>query len=459
MIWLPGKKSLHEPFVKLLAQGSITSNTEYWCKVKVLFDHLNAAKQVETTELIKWVNDGLLPGAAKEMRPSAETAYKITLNVLIELISSIEDRENRNATLQAEFGSKLHQYITSTESPAAPRRDLTEGFSAALLNLGSKDPEACQTIWRLECQALQDSILKILVPPDNEASFKVASLRWLALFTSMLPEAQKSTNLLSSLVKPVNELINTALQAISNAKSSWVDGVLFVSALLEDSNFGTTLRTSEDLEPMRQNLFDFMSSSNIMNQLHSESAGPFIRVIVSFCILFGEKAGSIWRTFTGEVFPADQNVNVLDRGSLLSKITEIPAKQLQSLRGVVTPVGDYQNFAGQLTAGFQEGVTLDKAEQQRLEGLLVSLVLLRGVLITDEAATNILWSLNQNSDFIFRIVESICRLDPTFLSTLLLPLSTDADIDAIGRKKQIYIFISNVYLRQRLLKYSNVLRD
>jgi len=440
-IWTPGKKSLYEPFVKLLCKGSITSNADYWLRLKTLFDILRTGKLVETSELISWVKDGLLVGAAKELRPSAGTAYEVSYNILIDLISNIGDNETRMDNLRKDFEVELHRYLSTNETFQGAY--LNQAFSIALLALGAKHLGDFDYLWRSECQWLRNLMSNVLTPPEKEASFDIASQRWVDLTVSMLQSLNKHTvdGVLTSILEGLSGTLEAALRTASNMKGTWTDGMSFLASISENSSFRESLRNARELQPVKQAVLEFMSSSNIIQQLHSPSSTAFIRFLFSCCVLFGEEALWIWETFIREVLPESGDLNVRSPDSLLAQVLQIPQRKWESLRGRVKlqPVNS-QNLVHEFASAINGAKTAEAGEKERLRELIVSTVSLRGnaevisitdlagILISDETATSIFWSLDQNSDSFLPIYDSISRRDPAFLGILLQSQTAAGDL-------------------------------
>lgn len=385
------------------------------------------------------------------MRPSAETAYEISYNILINLIASIEDESARNATLNSEFRNKLHQYLASTESALPQERYLAHGLSAALLNLSRKRPEDFEAIWSSECSWLQSLITHVLSSERSEGSFKIASHRWVEITMQMLFHLTdtNSQDIVSSLLKPASELFKVTLQTASNFRGSWVDGISFLSTLLENPSFMEFFRTNKELEPAQHALMDFMSPTNITQLLHSPSSGSFINMLFSFYTLFGEKAQSVWEVFAGEVLAESQALDIHDPNSLLARVAQMPKSRWEGLRGLARPPqSNSQNLARQVSSALEEGGPTDVAEGKRIEELIVSIMLLRDILVTNETSTAIFWNLNHSSGSFLRILESICRRDPQFLSFIFLEASTDTGSESATISQKLAFLLYNVFRNQ-----------
>ena len=457
-IWAPGARSLYNPFVKLLSRGSQTSNPEYWRKIKILFEVLKISREIPISELVKWVNGGLLVGAATELRPSAGMAYETSYSILVDLISGFEDPAVRNATLQTEFGSKLHQYLASKDSSAFHEQYLNQAFSRALVDLGERGLSDFQTIWSSECQWLQDMISTILSPSEAEVGFNVASRRWVRLTLSMISEIRqnKSEAILSPLLEATCRTLEASINTISNMKGNWVDGMSFLSTMLEDSIFNEVFRNASELEAARNTIQAFMSPQNIVTFLHSPSTATFIPVLLSYCLLFGEENPDAWKTFVSEAIPENAPMDIQTPNTILARIVAIPQKDWDALRGKVQPpIRDYENLVSAVIRSLKESESSNADENERAQGLVISLMSLRGMLkgsstslivellISNEAATSLFWGLDENLKSFLPIAKSISARDPGFFDLIIEARRINAD--DLTRDFTLAGFISKIY--------------
>lgn len=348
-----------------------------------MFEVLKISGEIPISELIKWVNDGLLVGAASELRPSAGIAYETSYSILVDLISGFDDHAIRSATLQTEFGSKFHQYLASKESSTSHGQYLNQAFSRALVNLGERNLSDFQTIWSSECQWLQSMISSILSPSEAEAGFNVASQRWARLTLSMINKVRqnKSEAILSPLLKMTSETIEASIHTISNMKGNWVDGMSLLSTMLEDSIFKEVFHNASELESTRNATHAFMSPQNIVTFLHSPSIAAFIPVLLSYCVLFGEENSEAWKTFVSEAIPENAPVEMQTPDTILARIVAVPQKNWDALRGKVQPpTRNYENLVSAVIRSLKESESSNAEENKRVQDLVISLMSLRGML-------------------------------------------------------------------------------
>ena len=367
-IWNQEGRPLDKPFVKFLGQGSMTSNPGYWKTIHVFFDRLRCSRGTPTSELLHWVNQGLLVGVKKEMRPSVAIAQQVTYTILIEIIQDVKDDGARSEAWTTEFAPKLREYLTSTGA-AVGQPGAAFGYVLTRIN----DAKDFQRIWGTECQYLIDLMSESPVTSLSNVQFPPVSDKWIEIVLSMLRnfrhhEANPSASIIFS--RELQKVAKATLSTILGNSGHWIDGMSFLATLVENRAF-----TSSDFTTFcLQDLKVLMSSENVVKLLHSPSSEKFIVVLVVLLTRYGQETREIWSIVINEAIPSTGVIGVNDPNSLFSHILSIldNPKPGLGLADFVLADGININLVREIA------MTPKPSDNERSEKVLRSLINLRG---------------------------------------------------------------------------------
>jgi hypothetical protein len=328
------------------------------------------------SDLITWVTQGILIDASSLVDPNS------AFNILVDLILDIADEESQFDSLKLHFVPELHRFLTQTDAKKPNETKMAQALASALVNISRKRLGHFEQIWNPECGVLIDLMSGTSV---NESYFKEMSWRWVDLtlltlrnFTGGQLEALPSPEL-TSFLRIVSKTFESALSALSKMGGAWVDGAELIASLLRDQSFSGYLLKSDEMADARKAFMDFVEPRNIVKLLHSPSTVPIIRIIVVFCGVYSKEASEVWEALVNEALPQDRPVDINNPTSLLAQVVaNVEAVSPPSLK---SPEGVNINLVTEMTAALNRTDNFDAAEEKRREGLFVSLVSLRGILL------------------------------------------------------------------------------
>jgi hypothetical protein len=366
-IWNQEGRSLDKPFIRFLAHGSMTSNPEYWKTIHVLFDRLRGTIGAQTSELFLWVNQGLLIGVTKEMRPSAAVAQQVTYTILMEIIQDIKEEGARAEAWKTEFSPRLREYLTSTGA-AVSQPAAAFGYVLPLLNSAKE----FEDIWGVECQYLIDLMSQSPVTSDSEIRFAPVSIKWTEIVLSMLRnfgnyEAKSSAAIFS---KEIERVIEATIAVILTTDGHWVDGMSFLATFVQDHSFTSSDLTSGCLYDLKV----LTSSENVLKLLHSPSSEKFIGVLVVLWQQYRKEIPELWNIVVNEAIPTSQVIDVGDPNSLFSHLLITLGNPKPGPRSKDFILGDDLN----MNLVREIAYVIKISDDDKLEQMLISLINLRG---------------------------------------------------------------------------------
>lgn len=363
----------------------MTSNPDYWQKIKVLFQELRKNGGIEFSDELTWVSNGLLVGVTKEMRQSTAIAHRVTYTILVDLISGIQEDDSREKAWKAEFLPRIHQYLTTNKANAS----VTDGLGHALTRVNNSHD--LEVIWTDVCEYLIGFMSQSPHASDSGIEFKSVSQRWIDLTISTLSNfniqssQQKEDNparltFLKMTARPFEE----AVSMILNSNGTWVEGTLFLGSLVENPLFWDTLSHSTEMQIGLQAFKDLVSPEEVVKLLHSPSSRPFIRIIVAYCNANDVEIPELWETLVNEAIAKNGPIDVQNPDALIYQLVSIvkpPTRATstnspQSMFGA--PRGVNLNLVRELTTALKSYGNVESEEAKRLEALLISLCSLHG---------------------------------------------------------------------------------
>lgn len=354
----------------------MNSNPDHWRKIQILFDILRKHEGAKTSEILVWVSQGLLVGAAKEMRQSNLIAHQVTYTILVDVILDIQDGESRDKAWKTDFRPKLRQYYTAK---TLPQVEAGGALSSALFRIAQRRTNDFEKIWSDECEYLIGSMPRQTT--ESEVDFKILSQRWAVLTMTLLrrvieEKAEKRSSARSEILHISNSPFKEALRVILESNGTWVDGMDFLASLIDEPVFRQCLYSAKEMESSQQTFKAFVSPENTVKLLHSPSSRPFIRVIVSFHASYGGDMPEIWETVINEIVPTHRPIDVRNPDSLLYQV--ISTVKPSSLTFLHAPPGINTNLVRELSTALKSCQDLESEEAKRLQNLLISVISLRG---------------------------------------------------------------------------------
>ena len=407
----------------------MSANPDYWRKIQILFDILRKHNGAKTSDILTWFTQGLVVGAAKEMRQSNLIAHQVTYTILVDVILDIQDDESRDNAWKTEFQPKLRQYYTAK----TPTQVAAGGaLSNALFRIVQRRTSDFEKIWSIECEYLIGSMSRQTT--ESEIDFKTLSQRWVVLAMTFLrrvvgEKTERSSSARSLVLKISNPPFQEALRVILESNGTWVNGMDFLASLIDEPLFRECLCSAEEMQSSLKAFKAFISPENTVKLLHSASSRPFIRIIVAFCALYHGEMPEIWDTVIDETIPTNRTIDVRNPDSLLYQV--VSTVKLSSRTFLHPPPGVNTNLVGELTTALKSSEDLESEEAKRLQNLLISIVSLRGnislmvasykvgILVSDETSLALLHVANIESPNLIPIVAEICARDSPFAGLLL----------------------------------------
>ena len=366
-IWNQEGRPFDKPFVKFLAHGSMTSNPDYWKTVHVFFNRLIDSHGTPTSELLHWVNQGLLVGAKKEMRPTAAIAQQVTYTILVEIIQDIKDDDSRLEAWTTEFTPKLREYLTCTGT-AVGEPGAAFGYVLTRIN----DAKGFERIWGTECQYLIHLMSESPTISDFNVQFAQVSGNWIKIVLSMFRnfgQHEANPSALKRFSIELQKVAKAALSMILETNGHWIDGMRFLATLLQDRAFTLSDLTTYGLQDLKV----LTSSENVVKLLHSPSSEKFIGVLVVLLTRYKETR-EIWKTVIDEAIPSIGLIGVTDPNSLFSHILSTSDNRKPGLRPEDFVLADGIN----INLVREIAMTLKSSDHERSEKMLRSLINLRG---------------------------------------------------------------------------------
>jgi hypothetical protein len=105
------------------------------------------------------------------------------------------------------------------------------------------------------------------------------------------------------------------------------------------------------MQSTRQAFKAFISPENVVKLLHSPSSRPFIRVVVSFCALYGAELPEIWETVINETLPTNRPIGVQNPNALLYQVVSTVKPSSRTFLHV--PLGINMNLVNELTTALK----------------------------------------------------------------------------------------------------------
>ena len=391
-IWNQEGRPFDKPFVKFLAYGSMASNPDYWKTMHDFFNRLRGSHGTPTSALLHWVNQGLLVGVKKEMRPSAVIAQQVTYTILVEIIQDIKDDDARLEAWTAEFTPKLREYLTSTGA-ATGQPGTAFGYVLTRIN----DAKGFDRIWGIECQYLIHLMSESPTISDFNVQFSQVSGKWIEIVLSMLrnfghPEANPYA--LIPFSRELQKVTKAALSMILETNGHWTDGMNFLATLLQDHTFTLSDLTTCCLQDLKV----LTSSDNVVKLLHSPSSDKFISLLVVLLTYYKETR-EIWSLVIDEAIPSTGLIGVTDPNSVFSHIISTSDNRKPGLRPEDFVLADGIN----INLVREVATTLKSSDNERPEKILKSLINLwgrvflsvamltvEGILVSPQTATALL---------------------------------------------------------------------
>ena len=395
----------------------MNASTEYWQKVQTLFNNLRKHDGSKTSDILTWVTQGLVVGAAKEMRQSNLIAHQVTYTILVDVILDIQDDESRDEAWKTDFQPKFRQYYT-TKTPS--QVEAGGALINALLRIAQRRTNDFEKILSDECKYLIGSISRQTT--ESEMDFKILSQRWVVLTMTLLRRVvgenaeELSSSARSAVLKISIQPFEEASRIILESNGTWVDGMDFLASLTDEQLFRECLCSAEEMQSSQQALKVFVSPENTVKLLHSPSSRPFIRVVVAFCALYGGEMPEIWDTVINEAVPTNRPIDMRNPDSLLYQV--VTTVKSSSRTFLHAPSGVNANLVRELTTALKSCEDLESGEARRLQNLLISVVALRGNVILIVVLRSRHSRVGRNVSCVtpyleFRITEpySYCRRD------------------------------------------------
>jgi hypothetical protein len=423
----------------------MTSTPDHWQKVQILFDSFRKEGVAQISNELNWVINGLFVGTTKELRPSVAIAHNVTYTILVSLISEIQDDKSREKTFETEFLPRVRQYLTAKKADAS----ISGGLGHALSVVSR--PHDLEIIWTDVCRYLIELMSQPFGVFDSEIDFVSVSQRWTELITSILrnysttPSHQKQDYPTESIFLKISARpFEEAVSKVLNSDGAWVDGILFLTSLVENTLFWNALLESTEMDNAMRAVNVLVSTEHAVKLLHSASSRLFIRMVLVYCNSNDTGAPDVWQILINEGIPTDRPIDVQNPEALIYQLVSIfkPPLQVTSTdrhQSILNaPRGVNVNLAQELTTALKSQEDFESPLAKQLEGLLISLCCLHGnaisgvsnilgILISDETSLVLLRSWDLDSPTFIHVVTEVCARDPSFAGVLLQPNSKGYD--------------------------------
>jgi hypothetical protein len=357
----------------------MSSNPDYWQKIQLLFRRLRENNVAEVSDQLVWVNDGLFAGAAKEMRQSSAIAHTVIFTILVDLISEIEDDDNRESAWKNEFIAKIRKCLTTEKAGA----QITRGLGSTIAYV--KKPHDLEIIWTDVCEYFIGMMSPPLPEGDSGVNFQVLSQRWVDLMVSILRNLGTQDSPTTSLFLKISARpLEVGISIFLKSNGSWIDGMLFLASLVEDPLLWDTLFQSTEMETALQ-AFQGLVLPEHVNLLHSLSSKPMIRYINTYCNSGIAGARKVWEMLINEAIPTDRPIELQNPDSLIYQVVSVvkPSKRIASADSPTPPLtaprGVNMNLVKEMTTALRSYEIIESEEANRLVELLISLCSLYGI--------------------------------------------------------------------------------
>jgi hypothetical protein len=422
----------------------MTSTPDHWQKIQILFDSFRKGVAQISNEL-NWVINGLFVGTTKELRPSVAIAYNVTYTILVSLISEIQDDGSREKAFETEFLPKVRQYLEAKKADAS----ISEALGHALSVMSR--PNDLEIIWTDVCRYLIELMSQPFGVFDSEIDFVSVSQRWTELITSTLrnystaPSHQKQDYPTKSIFLKISARpFEEAISKVLNSDGTWVDGISFLTALVENAFFWNALLESTEMDTAMRTVKVLVSTEHAVKLLHSASSRLFIRMVLVYCTSNDAGAADVWQILINEGIPIDRLIDVLNPDALIYQLVSIVKPPLQTTSTdrhqsmLSAPRGVNVNLVQELTTALKSQEDFESQLGKQIEGLLISLCSLHGnaissgsdilgILISDETSLALWRSWDLDSPTFIHVVTEVCARDPSFAGVLLQPNSKGYD--------------------------------